>query len=154
MLKYLFWLLKKKTSNLLIAVLIACLGILCVNLFFGGENKMIITVVQFMLSSAVIILTVLLLWVKKSVEELESEFEHYKDIATRRDDEFRSLELKIRSLYKFKVMFKQKGWFASRKTQEEYFFNKKQVKEFIRSDALEEVVVINLENGEVENIKI
>ncbi|MCQ4972374.1 hypothetical protein [Lactococcus lactis] len=119
---------------------------------------MITAIVQIMTSISIIILLVLIVFTNKRLNQLEARIESCIDLYNRVDlaplrVKIHYLEGSIKALYKYKVLFKRKGWFGIGKLEEEYFFTKKQADEFFDSNDLKEVVVIRLEDNETEIVK-
>ncbi|MCT1180584.1 hypothetical protein [Lactococcus lactis] len=118
---------------------------------------MITAIVQIMTSISIIILLVLIVFTNKRLAQLEVKIERCRDLYNGIDlvplrVKINYLEGSIKSLYKYKVLFKR-GWFGIGKLEEKYFFTKKQADEFIDSNDMKEVVIIRLEDNETEIVK-
>ncbi len=55
------------------------------------------------------------------------------------------LKNELNQLYKYKVIYKDKGLFGSRNIEEKYFFDEKSAKEFIEKTNIHEEVLIELD---------
>ncbi|KGF76743.1 hypothetical protein [Lactococcus lactis] len=62
------------------------------------------------------------------------------------------LKNELNQLYKYKVIYKDKGLFGSRNIEEKYFFDEKSAKEFMEKPNIHEEVLIELDE-EKENVR-
>lgn len=118
---------------------------------------MITIIVQIMTSISLIILLALIVFTNKRLNQLEVKIKRCRDLYNAINlaplrVKINYLEGSIKALYKYKVLFKREGWFGIGKLEEEYFFTKKQVDEFIDSNDITEVVIVRLDD-ETEIIK-
>lgn len=77
----------------------------------------------------------------KSIEEDKSDSKEFRDLRSKVE----ALNKKISELYKFKVIYKRKGFFFGKsKLEEKYFFNEEDAEKFMLQENITEQVLIDL----------